>query len=497
MFLGLDLGTSAVKAVLMDAAGATLAQASALLALAARAPHWREQSPDDWLHAAGQAIHHLRQTHSLDGVQGIGLAGQMHGAVLLDAADRVLRPAILWNDGRSSAECAALMQAEPDLARITGNVAMPGFTAPKLAWVRAHEPDIFARINRVLLPKDFLRLHMTGEAISDMSDASGTLWLDTGARAWSHAMLQATGLSERQMPALAEGSQPAGRLRPDIAAAWGLPSGCVLAGGGGDNAAAAVGLGCIQPGSGFVSLGTSGVIFVVDPRYQPAPTLGVHCFCHALPGRWHRMAVILTAARALAWFATLQGGLAEGDLLAELAAAPDEIWDGEEIFLPYLSGERTPHNNADARGVFFGLSERTSRANLTRAVLEGVVFALADGADALWPDGTARPALSATGGGAASALWLRLLSSVIGTTLLTTPGAPPGPALGASRLAAVATGAWTEADISPPPHQTEIAPDATLAARLAPRRARFRALYPTLARHFTAPEHPFLRQGAC
>jgi len=409
MHLGLDLGTSGVKAVLTGAGGEVLGQATAPLTVANPHPLWSEQDPGDWWDATVAAIAELRGRHDLAGVRGIGIAGQMHGAVLLDGADRVLRPAILWNDGRSFAECRELEDAEKRSRAITGNLAMPGFTAPKLLWVRRHEPDIFARTRRVLLPKDWLRLQLTGEAVSEMSDAAGTLWLDVAARRWSEAMLAATGLDLSHMPRLVEGTQLSGTLRQDVASRLGLRAGIPVAGGAGDNAGGAAGIGCVAPGDAFVSLGTSGVIFVSDPGFLPDPERAVHAFCHCIPGTWHRMSVILSAAASLAWLARATGAT-EATLLAEMEAEGLAA-GGRVVFLPYLSGERTPHNDPTASGTFFGLQGATTRAGLTRAVLEGVAFALADGLDALEARGEPIPALTAIGGGARSAAWLRILAA--------------------------------------------------------------------------------------
>ncbi len=479
MHLGLDLGTSGVKAVLLDAAGAVAAQATAPLPIAHPHPLWSEQNPADWWRAACSAVASLRRGHDLAGVRGIGLSGQMHGAVLLDAAGQVLRPAMLWNDGRAHAECAELETAEPRSRAITGNLAMPGFTAPKLLWVRRHEPDVFARVHRVLLPKDWLRLRMTGEAVSDMSDAAGTLWLDVGARRWSPEMLAATGLAEAQMPRLVEGSGIAGRLRPDIAGEWGVPAGIPLAGGAGDNAAGAVGVGCIAPGQAFVSLGTSGVVFVADAGFLPDPGRAVHAFCHCLPGMWHRMSVILSAAASLAWWSRVAGA-DEAGLLADLEQ--DGIGsDNRLVFLPYLSGERTPHNNAEATGAFVGVTSAHGRADLTRAVLEGVAFALADGLDALEARGGRIASFTAIGGGARSPAWLRILAAALDRPLRTVQGGEVGPALGAARLARIASGdGGVAGTCMPPPTAQEFAPDPGLAAQLAPRRDMFRELYPAL-----------------
>ena len=348
-------------------------------------------------------------------MKGIGLSGQMHGATLLDSRDRVLRPAILWNDGRCVAECDELEAREPASRRITGNLAMPGFTAPKLIWVARYEAEVFAMTTRVLLPKDYVRLRMTGEHVSEMSDASGTLWLDVAARDWSDPMLAATGLSRDHMPHLVEGSEPGGALRAAVAAEWGVPAGVPVAGGAGDNAAAAAGIGAVVPGSGFLSLGTSGVLFVSNAAFSPNPEQAVHAFCHCLPDTWHQMSVILSAASCLKWVTALTGAADEASLLEEVEAAGDR--PGDLVFLPYLSGERTPHNDPKAMGVFFGLTHDVDRAGLARAVLEGVAFAFADGQDALLKAGAEINAISVVGGGARGRYWGRILASVLGRSL--------------------------------------------------------------------------------
>lgn len=478
-YLGVDLGTSGVKLSLTDGVGAVVGEAQAALQVSRPHPGWSEQDPDAWWRALDAAMRALASRHDLGTVAALGLAGQMHGAVLLDAADRVLRPAILWNDGRAAPCCAELERLAPESRRITGNLAMAGFTAPKLLWVSRHEPGIYARIARVLLPKDWLRLRLTGEAITDPSDASGTLWLDVARRRWSDTMLAATGLSRERLPAIAEGNAPAGSLRAEVAAAWGLKPGIPLAGGAGDNAAGAVGIGCVRPGQAFVSLGTSGVVFVADRAFTPDPARAVHAFCHCLPDMWHRMSVILNAAGALAWAAGLLGA-DEATLLAELAAA-DPGGGGRVVFLPYLSGERTPHNDPAAAGVLFGLSADTARADVTRAVLEGVAFALADGLEALEASGERVAALSVIGGGARSVLWGAILAAALDRPLRFHGGAGIGPALGAARLARLACGGGGIDEVcTPPPVAREEMPDPALAARLAPRRAIYRALYPAL-----------------
>ncbi len=315
-YLGLDLGTSSLKALIVDEDQKPVATASAALHVTRPAFGWSEQEPADWIAACEAVLSELQATHpaALASVRGIGLSGQMHGATLLDEADEVLRPCILWNDTRSHEEAEELDDEEA--RAITGNIVFPGFTAPKLLWVSRNEPRVFDRVRRVLLPKDYLRLWLTGEAVSDMSDAAGTAWLRTGERRWSSTMLRRTRLSESEMPRLVEGTEASGTLRSELARRWGLPEGVVVAGGGGDNAASACGVGVTRPGTGFLSLGTSGVLFTASAGYDPVPDTALHTFCHALPGLWHEMGVTLSAAGSLEW---LSGVLAEkpGDLVAQ------------------------------------------------------------------------------------------------------------------------------------------------------------------------------------
>ncbi len=381
MFLGLDFGTSAVKALLVDGEQAVVASTTVPLSVQRPAVGHSEQDPEAWWQAMLDAVDALGRDHAaaLSAVAGIGLSGQMHGAVLLDAAGSVLRPAILWNDVRSATECTELEEAVPNLRQVTGNIAMPGFTAPKLMWVRKHEPGVFARLRTVLLPKAYIRSRMTGEMIEEMSDASGTLWLDVGARDWSGVMLEATGLSREAMPRLVEGNAPAGALRPELASRWRMTGRPILAGGAGDNAAGAIGLGAIRPGDAFVSLGTSGVLFATTDQFRPYPQAAVHAFCHALPATWHQMGVTLSAAASLAWWAGVTGR-SEAELLAEVGQPGSP---SPAVFLPYLGGERTPHNDGTLRGAFAGLSHATDRRLMTQAVLEGVAFSLRDCLDAL------------------------------------------------------------------------------------------------------------------
>lgn len=476
MFLGIDIGTSCAKAILLDAGGSVRAQATAPLSVSRPDELWSEQAPDDWCAATEAALLQLPADLRAE-VQGIGLAGQMHGATLLGVDDRPLRPAILWNDGRSFAECAALETAVPDLRTICGNLAMPGFTAPKLEWVRRHEPDIFGKVEAVLLPKDFVRLWMTGDKASDMSDSAGTLWLDVAKRDWSDAMLEATGLERRHMPALFEGIEMTGQLRADVAARWGMKS-VPVAAGAGDNAAGAVGVGVIAEGDALLSLGTSGVIFVAAEVFRPNPSSAVHAFCHALPGVWHQMSVHLSAASCIDWAARLTGIDVPGFFAAGEGAGPAS---GPELFLPYLSGERTPHNDPHVRGAFLGLGNESNPASIAAAVLEGVAFAHADGLAALRAAGTKVDALSVIGGGSRSTYWGRIIAAALNVRLDYLDGGEVGPALGAARLAQIAvTGAAISDVCTRPSLITSIGPDADLAARLAPKLEKFRAAYPAL-----------------
>ncbi len=482
MYLGIDVGTSSVKAVLVDENDKVVDQASSDLSVSRLHPLWSEQNPDDWWAAATGAVTALRPDLRA-AVKAIGLAGQMHGATLLGADMQALRPAILWNDGRSGAQCAALEATVPDSAQITGNRAMPGFTAPKLMWVRENEPDVFATTKMVLLPKDYARLRMTGETASDMSDSAGTLWLDVAKRDWSDAMLTATGLDRSHMPKLFEGNAITGQLRAEIADAWGMAR-VPVAAGGGDNAAGAVGVGVVRSGDAFLSLGTSGVLFLAGDGYRPNPAGGVHTFCHALPDRWHQMSVILSAASCIDWAARLCGVKDTAALFAMVEARGKPA--DSEIFLPYLSGERTPHNDPNAKGVMFGMTHKTDTAALGQAVLEGVAFAFRDGLDSLLDSGATLDTITVIGGGARSAYWGKILASALGRPLIYRDGGEVGPAYGAARLARLSLGKDAIEDVcAPPPITSIIEPDAHLSDRFTATLPKFRHLYTALKSSFT------------
>lgn len=474
MFIGLDLGTSSLKAILVDESDRVLAEHSIPLSVQRQHDGWSEQSPDSWCDAARDALTALAAKHDCSGVQGIGLAGHMHGATLVGSDGRALRPCLLWNDTRAHAEAAA-MDAQPQFRDVTGNIVFPGFTAPKVEWVRRNEPEVFAAVRKILLPKDYLRLFLTGEYASEMSDAAGTSWLDTGARDWSDALLAACHLTRDHMPRLVEGSEVSGTLRADLAAEIGLPQ-VPVAGGAGDNAAAAIGAGCVSDGAAFLSLGTSGVLFAANAGYRPDPKTAVHAFCHAVPGTWHQMGVILAATDALNWLATLTGQSA-AHLTTDLEPlrAP-----GKALFLPYLGGERTPHNDARIRGQFLNLEHTTDARAAARAVMEGVAFAFVDNRDALAATGTTINRALAMGGGARSDYWLKILATTLDIPLDLPAQGEFGAALGAARLGRMAA-TGVGAEIATQPKIDRIfAPEPQMTDAFTAGHARYRRAYQLL-----------------
>lgn len=434
MYIGLDIGTSGLKGLLISDDQKILAEAKSGLSVSRPHAGWSEQNPHDWVVACESIFDSLSAQHTLSDVSGIGLSGHMHGAVLVDKNHQILRPCMLWNDTRSHAEATA-MDADPIWRQITGNIVFPGFTAPKLAWIERNEPDIFHQIHKVLLPKDYLRFWLTGEYFADMSDASGSSWLDTEARDWSDKLLTASNLTRDHMPALIEGSSISSCLRKHISDRWSLPQKTIVAGGGGDNAASAIGVGVVNSGDAFISLGTSGVLFAANDGYHPDPATAVHTFCHALPKTWHQMGVILSATDSLEWYARLVGESA-ADLTGDLGKLKVPA---SAIFLPYLSGERTPHNDARVRGAFLGLEQTTDTRCGTRAILEGVAFAIRDCRNALAKTGTKIESLIAIGGGSASGYWLEALATTLDTPIDIPVAGDFGAAFGAARLALMAS----------------------------------------------------------
>jgi xylulokinase len=477
MYLGIDIGTSSVKAILITPEQDIVATASAHLTVERPHPGWSEQDPESWWVACTTVLDELRASHTpeIAAVKGIGLSGQMHGATLLDDADRPLRPCFLWNDGRSEPEAAELTAASE---RNTGNIAMPGFTAPKLMWVSRHEPETFAKVRTVLLPKDYVRLNLSGDKASDMSDSAGTLWLATEKRDWSDEMLRLTNLDRSHMPGLFEGTEITGTLRPALAERWGMSPTTVVAGGGGDNAASGCGVGAVAPGTGFVSIGTSGVVFVSADHYRANPEGAVHAFCHAVPGTWHQMGVALSASGSLDWIAEVLG-VAAGDLVAELGQLPDG--PGAIRFLPYLSGERTPLNDAAARGAFTGLDRAHGRRDLVQAVLEGVAFSLKDCLDVLTMPLREPRQLLAVGGGSRSRYWLSLIATVLDLPIAVPEEGDFGAAFGAARLGLIAAEGADPFTVCTPPAISEvIEPVAALRDDYADAYREFRRLYPAI-----------------
>ena len=476
LLVGLDVGTSSVKGLAVSASGEVVARAEAAYPLSTPRPGWSEQDPEDWWRATRSVLAELRAAGD---VAGIGLSGQMHGLVLLDAAGDVLRPAILWNDGRTGEECAEIEAriGRARLVELTGNRALTGFTAPKLLWVQRHEPHVFDSVAHVLLPKDYVRYRLCGELVTDVADASGTLWLDVGARAWSDEVLRALEVDRGWLPRVLESPEAGGEID-------GIP----IAAGGGDQAAGAVGVGVDRPGPVSVVLGTSGVVFAALERYAHDPEGRVHAFCHAVPGAWHGMGVMLSAAGSLAWLRDAFRGPvtadAAGPSFGELISEAEAWGPGVEglTFLPYLAGERTPHADPDARGAFAGLSLRHDRGALVRAVLEGVAYGLRDSLDLVASIGGTPDVGRVSGGGASSELWLRILASVLELPLQRME-VEEGAAFGAALLGGVAGGVFAtveeaiEACVRP---GAIIEPVAEWVEPYSTGRERFAALYPAL-----------------
>ena len=484
MYLGLDCGTSGLKALLTDEGGEPIASAARTYSPTRPRAGWSEQNPDDWATAMAGAIADLENNaaKALSGLKAIGFSGQMHGAVLLDRADRPIRPAILHNDGRAVCEADELARDYPHLAQIVGVKPMPGFTGPKLKWIARNEPDHRRLVNSLLSPKDYLRLKLSGERASDMSDAAGTWLLDEARRDWSWQAFDACDADPAWAPPLFEGSAPAGQIRTEAADVLGLPRGVLLAAGGGDAAVGAVGLGAIAPGEAFISLGTATQLIVATDQFMSAPEKLVHAFAHALPNRWYAMAAMLNGAGALAFAGRLLG--ASPDAL-ECEAAADYPRPGALLFLPYLSGERTPLDDPYARGVLFGLSEASSRADVARAVMEGVALTLADARDCLAEAGARIERVGLIGGGAKSLLWMRMIAAATGFTVVRMKGGETGPAYGAARLARIAaTGESPEAVCLPSQIADVTEPDPKLADLFGRQRERFAALYSAVKSEF-------------
>jgi xylulokinase len=491
-FLGIDVSTTGAKALLIDERGAVAASATTPLTLQTPKPLWSEQDPREWWSGTAASVRQALAAAGATGddVAAVGLTGQMHGLVLLDAKREVLRPAILWNDQRTGAECAEIERrvGRTELIREVGNVALTGFTAPKILWVRRHEPAVYAKAALVLLPKDYVRLRLTGEAAMDKADGSGTILFNLASRTWSSRVLAALEIPPAWLPPTFEGPETTGRVTSEAATETGLRPGTPVMAGGGDQAAGAVGAGAVRPGVVSLTLGTSGVVFATTDAPLVEPEGRLHAFCHAVPGRWHFMGVTLSAAGSLQWYRdTLAGGMGFADLVAEAETAPA----GAEglLFLPYLSGERTPYPDPLARGAFVGLTLRHSRAHLTRAVLEGVAFSMRDCFGLLKGAGLGSVSeVRIAGGGAKGALWRKIVASVLGLPMATV-NSTEGAAYGAALLAGTGAGVWTtveaacDATISVTGRDEPVAEWSRAYEALYP---RYRELYPALKPTYAA-----------
>ena len=481
-YIGIDLGTSAVKLLLVDEAGAILNTVSEEYPLYFPKPGWSEQEPTDWWDACVTGVRKLLSGFDAGEVAGIGVGGQMHGLVALDGQDQVIRPAILWNDGRTAEETAWLntVVGKEKLSELTANIAFAGFTAPKLLWMRNNEPDKFARIARIMLPKDYINYKLTGVHACDFSDASGMLLLDVKNRRWSKEMLDICGVSEAQMPRLFESYEVVGTVKPEIAVQLGIPETVQVVAGAGDNAAAAVGTGVVGEGGCNISLGTSGTLFISSTKFGVDPHNALHAFCHA-DGGWHLMGCMLSAASCNKWLC--EDILRTSDYAAEQAGiTADKLGNNRVFFLPYLMGERSPINDVDARGCFIGMSMDTGRGDLVQAVLEGVAFALRDSFEVARSLGISLERSFLCGGGAKSPLWRTILASVLNVPL-DIPQTEEGPGYGAAMLAMVGSGAYGSVGDCAKAlcHVREtVAPDPAIAARYEAQYRKFRQIYPTV-----------------
>lgn len=481
-YIGIDLGTSSVKLLLMDELGVIHQQVTREYPLEFPHPGWSQQAPEDWKDAVLSGLQELTANCDKRQIAGIGTGGQMHGLVVLDRDDNVIRPAILWNDGRTAAQVDYLNDVigKQKLSAWTANIAFAGFTAPKILWMRENEPENFARIAKIMLPKDYVNYILTGVHCCDYSDASGMLLLDVAHKRWSKEMLDLCGITEAQMPALFESYETVGTLRPEIAQLLGFPENVKVCAGAGDNAAAAVGTGVVGDGGCNISLGTSGTVFISSKQFGVDPNNALHAFAHA-DGGYHLMGCMLSAASCNKWL--MDDILRTKDYAGEQAPITDEkLGTNHVYFLPYLMGERSPINDTNARGTFIGMSMDTSRADMTQAVLEGVAFAIRDSVEVAKSLGIPLTSSMLCGGGAKSPLWRRILANVLNMPL-TIPASEQGPGMGGAMLAMVACGAYgsvAEACAKLVTVSETVAPDPEIAARYEARYQQFRLIYPAL-----------------
>ena len=480
LYIGVDLGTSAVKLLLMDGAGKILNTVSKEYPLEFPHPGWSQQAPEDWKKAVFQGIPELLTGFDSTLVRGIGCGGQMHGLVILDSRDNVIRPAILWNDGRTAKQVDFLNNevGKQVLSARTANIAFAGFTAPKVLWVRENEPENFARIDKLMLPKDYINYVLTGVHSCDYSDASGMLLLDVEHKCWSKEMLELCGLTEAQMPTLFESFEKIGVVKPEVAAQLGLPEGVVVAAGAGDNAAAAVGTGVVGDGGCNISLGTSGTVFISSAKFGVDSTNGLHAFAHA-DGGFHLMGCMLSAASCNKWL--MDEIYKTTDYTGEqLPITEDKLGKNHVYFLPYLMGERSPINDTNARATFIGMTMDTTRADLTQAVLEGVAFAIRDSVEVAKSLGISVTSSMICGGGAKSPLWKKIMANVLNIPL-NSPASEQGPGMGGAMLAMVACGEYStvqDACNAMVSVATTVEPEPELAALYEKRYQQFRQIYP-------------------
>ena len=479
MYLGLDLGTSGLRGLLIDEDGNAIASAEAGYTVNHPHPSWSEQDPTHWTTACESVINKIRNENDnvFSSLKGIGVSGHMHGATLVDKNGGVLRPCMLWNDTRAHLE-AGKLDALEGFREISGNIVFPGFTAPKVLWLAKNEPEIFEKIAKILLPKDYMNFWLTGNYSSDMSDAAGTAWLDCGKREWSHDLLSKSGIRQDQVPDLFEGSEPVGTLRSELAEKWGVGRNIIVVGGGGDNAVAACGVGAFREGDAFVSLGTSGVLLAAKDSFAPTPSSAVHTFCHALPDRWYQMGVILAATDSLNWLSQLLDTDAENlsNVVGKTINGPNKMQ-----FLPYLSGERTPHNDSVIRGAILNIDITSTRGDMVQTIMEGVSFALRDSLEALNSTGTELSQILGIGGGTQSPFWVEQLATVLNLQIDLPEKGEFGAALGAARLALVGTtGQDPEAIMTAPKVAKSILPRDEFIEEYQDAYERYRKSYPAL-----------------
>jgi xylulokinase len=498
--IGIDVGTTGAKALLFDRSGDVKAEATTEYPMFTPRPQWAEQNPEDWWKATARSIRLVLEQSGVEpsDVAGVGLTGQMHGLVLLDSKGEVLRPCIMWNDQRTAEECREITERVgwDKLLQTVGNPALPGFTAPKVLWVRKHEPQVYSRAAKILLPKDYVRYRLTGAFCSEVSDASGTCLFDVGRRAWSGEMLKALEIDPAWLPEVTESPEISAKVFAEAAAETGLLEGTPVAGGGGDQAAQAVGTGIITEGEISATIGTSGVVFSSSDSYRIEPEGKLHAYCHAVPGKWHLMGVMLSAGGSFRWFRDALGemevarsAVAKRDpyeLLAEAAAGAPAGCEGL-IFLPYLTGERTPHPDPDARGAYVGITLRHGKAHMIRAVLEGVAYGLRDSLELMRALGLPLEQVRASGGGARSSFWLQMMADIFDTEIVTV-NITQGAAYGAALFAGVGAGVYRDVEEACKvtirrTGRVLPGPDAGVYADFY---LRYRTLYPALAPEFRA-----------